>query len=85
MIHAAAIRLANGEIYQMKRPARHADVERHIVYGLKLSMVGAERGFITDAGQWLRRKPAGRHAVKCGQVAHDKINWNLGLFSEDVW
>jgi hypothetical protein len=52
---------------------------------LRFSAQNAESGFLDDAGRFLRRKAAAQHAWRAGQVTHEKINWNLGLFSEDLW
>lgn len=84
MIVAAAIRTPDGVVRSFAPPARHAKIEIQCMQA-GISMIGAEKGFLLHDGRWARRKPAAREAVKCGQVERDKINWNLGLFTEDLW
>lgn len=82
MIVAAAIKSGN-VIYQVPAPGRHIDVA--IARGKAGINAPGEHGFVDDSGCFLRRKPAALHALRCGQVKEEAINWNLGLYSEDLW
>jgi hypothetical protein len=66
---------------------RHVDLERFIKKHDSGLREDGERGFISSdkPGEFMTRMEAAHHAVACGQVAREKINWNLGLFSEDLW
>jgi type IV secretory pathway protease TraF len=83
MIVAAAIRTPT-RVHSIGKPKRHADIVS-VIRPSDPAVVDGERGFLDEQGRFLRRKAAAMHAVKCGQVKREAINWNLGLYSEDVW
>jgi hypothetical protein len=84
VIVAAALRMIDGTVRSLAPPARHVDIEI-VCRQAGINVLGADKGFVLDDARWARRKPAARHAVQCGQVDGEKINWNLGLFTEDLW
>jgi hypothetical protein len=86
MIAAAAIRLG-GQVHSLPQPARHVDIRVKLRSEGVLTTAGGvgEAGFLDEMGFFLLRSQAALHALKCGQVEREKINWNLGLFSEDLW
>jgi hypothetical protein len=85
MIETAAIYL-NGKVFTVPRPGRHCDVRALMARkSVDCGMSDGEPGFMDDAGRFLRRKAAATHAVKAGQVKREAVNWNLGLFTEDLW
>lgn len=80
-IAAAAIRMDDGTIYTLPPPARHHTIMQH--FGLKPTP--DQQGFITDRGEWARRKPALRIAQEAEQLTREPTAPFHGLFSEDVW
>lgn len=86
MIVAAAI-LLGGKVHSMPRPARHVDIRVKLRSEGVLTTLGGigEPGFIDEAGLFRLRRAAALHAERCGQVKAEAINWNLGLFTEDLW
>lgn len=88
VITHVAIRF-RGETYSLPPPYRHHDVIRLIVVTLEIAHVDVredDQGFLIDGEQYVRRKPALRHARECGQLKLDGIGEKIGkLFSEDVW
>jgi len=86
-IVAAAILWKDGVVYSLPAPARHADIVHMMVTekGIK-PPINREQGFLTESGDFVRRKPAARLARLAGQVKkEDQMNAHVGLFSEDVW
>lgn len=89
MIVGVAMRLSNGKVHAIRRPARHCHLfaEYNQRTGTRFKgwpsaqIRGGEQGFITDRGVFLSREDAAAHAFECGQIDHLKA----GLFSEDVW
>lgn len=77
----AAIRHPDGEVFSLKRPARHADVAaymRRLGVGSK-----GERGFVMSDGKFAGRQEAKKRALASGQVErHFK---RRGLHSEDLF
>jgi hypothetical protein len=88
VINAVAIRTAR-KIHGIGLAARwrHVDLENFVRKHDSDDLTHCERGFICRArpGEFLTRKQAAHIAVASGQVAAEKINWNLGLFTEDLW
>lgn len=84
MITGVAIRLRDGTVHSLPKPARHHQV-MHAVLGrnLELRRAGYVQGFVTDGGDFLDRYEARDHAVACRQVLAHRVG--LGLFSEDLW
>lgn len=84
-IIAAALFL-NGKAHSLPKPARHHDVIGHMSRdGVSVEDIsGAEQGFITSDGQFVRRKPALRIAQNAGQIIRSTAPAH-GLFSEDIW
>jgi hypothetical protein len=79
-IAAAAIRTDDGVVHTLPPPARHNTIMQH--FGVMATP--DQQGFITDAGQWVRRLPALRIAREAGQIINETAPAH-GLFSEDVW
>lgn len=83
-IVAAAVLLPNGLIVSVEKPGRHF----HVVH--RLSELGIEQrgdheqGFLTNLGEFVRRKPARRIAEQAGQLLKEARE-HSELFSEDVW
>jgi hypothetical protein len=91
MIVAAAIRIGK-LVCSVPRPGRHHDVIRACAKSGMPTPIGVmpgledEQGFIDHEGNFLSRKQAALHVVKCGQpLRSSHINHRLGLFSEDLW
>lgn len=84
-IDRAAIRLMDGRVFDLPRPARHGDVIGHIVSTTDLTHVsqGHTQGFVTDAGDFVDRYDGARIAHAAGQIAAPKESGVL--FSEDLW
>jgi hypothetical protein len=80
MIVAVAI-IHRDKTYSLPRPNRHHHVIRHIAGTTDVDHVDGEQGFLDDAGNFLNRAAAAKHAFACGQIKGEK----KGLFSEDVW
>lgn len=79
----AAIRDHDGTVYSVPRPGRH----HHVIHlmaskGLKTPITG-EQGFVTSDGEFVRRTPAGRIAIKAGQIK--ELKWPPQMYSEDLW
>lgn len=84
MIVSAAIS-HEGHVFSLPRPARHHDIIRLIHERTGQPVRGEEQGFLDDRGRFLRRKPAARVAVVCGQVKPEALLSSGMLFSEDLW
>lgn len=84
-IESAAI-LFNGHVYTLPPPARHWDVYNQLIrdHVKDGEMFGETQGFLTNTGRFVRREPAGRIAIKSGQITKLKFN-SKALFSEDLW
>jgi len=84
MIVAAAL-CKNGLIFTIPPPARHDTIIRSMIEA-RANPTDAEQGFLTQDGRFLRRAPALRHAIECGQLPEDvKLCGGLHLTSEDLW
>lgn len=94
MIVGVAVRLADGEVRSLPKPARHCHLfaeynETSRARGWDSPWAGwpseevrhGEQGFVDDEGRFLSRAEAAAHAFACGQIPAPR----LGLFSEDVW
>jgi hypothetical protein len=93
VIIGVAFRLPDGRLRVLPRPARHChysreynDEARKAGYfapweGWGGGLAGIEQGFVDDAGNFLNRKDAAKHAYECGQIPE----LALTLYSEDVW
>lgn len=84
-IETAAIKTDDGTVWTLPRPARHHDVIRHIRdSGVKLPVGGDRQGFVLSNGQFARRKPALRVAIRAGQILNGRVIGGI-LTSEDLW
>jgi hypothetical protein len=85
-IVAAAI-LKDGMTFTMPPPARHHTILHHMVGKLGMVQDGnTEQGFLTDTGDFVRRKPACMIAEHAGQLeGRTKTGPRDELFSEDLW
>jgi hypothetical protein len=80
MIKEAAIKL-NGIVYTGRR---HHEIIRELARrGFDIPILG-EQGFVTDTGEFLTRRQAGRLAIESGQVEELKFH-KYDLFSEDLY
>lgn len=96
MIAGVAIKLADGRVLSLPKPARHSNLHRE--YNEKSRAKGwdfpwegydiereewghGELGFVTDTGDFLSREEAAQHALECGQINAPRS----GIFSEDLW
>jgi hypothetical protein len=70
----------DGTVYTLPPPARHHTIMQHY----KLLPTADQQGFVTEKGDWVRRKPALRIAREAGQIIRETAPY-IGLFSEDVW
>lgn len=84
-IDCAAIRLAEGIVVTMPRPARHHTII-HVMTGLGFRQPHAdEQGFMLNDGRFAWRRPALNIARRAGQLIREPTAPAHGLFSEDVW
>jgi hypothetical protein len=84
----AAACLFEGKVYSAPPPARHDTVLRMISDELEAAgrsrvVRGEEQGFLTESGDFIRRKPAVHVAIEAGQITEPK--WGNLLYSEDLW
>lgn len=79
MIKQAAI-LKDGVIYEGRR---HSDIFRDTLPLGWLKGEGVVQGFVTEDGQFLNRRQAAQHAIRCGQI--EKLKWPPNLYSEDLY
>lgn len=95
MIVAVAIRLKDGRVLSLPRPARHCHfsaeynaVSRALEWDVPWEgwpwkvRRGCVQGFLDETGVFYNRKAALKYALACGQIASSKLNQ---LFSEDLW
>lgn len=52
--------------------------------GLRRPWIEISQGFITDKFEFLNRKKARKHAIDCGQVKEENLEFKE-LYSEDLW
>ncbi len=74
-------------IYTMPPPARHYNIVHlmHDKFGIRQDQ-RSEQGFMTDTGDFMRRKPAMMIAENAGQLLKPiPDNRTRDLFSEDLW
>lgn len=87
-IVAAAITY-EGEVYTLPPPMRHHDVMRFMADDFGIAEPGrGEQGFLTDQGEFVRRKPAFMIAEHAGQLIRKQgpgTYQGPELFSEDLW
>jgi hypothetical protein len=77
----------DGLIFSLPAPARHHDV-LHMMSRMGIVQDHTvTQGFLTDTGQFMRRKPALILAEEAGQLIRPKEGGYQGpeLFSEDLW
>ncbi len=83
-IKCAAIRY-DGMNYMLDPPKRHHDIIAFLDRnGLEDVAKKGEQGFMTDEGDFVRRRPALRIARKAGQIKQETAP-SHGLFSEDIF
>jgi len=83
-IVAAAVRLPDGLVCSLPRPARHFNVIRSLAsHGID-QQGNHEQGFLLSDGRFCRRTPARMVAEKAGQIL-PTAGQTKELFSEDVW
>lgn len=87
-IVAAAI-WKDGLTFTMEAPARHHDIAHAMAekFGIH-DNTGTEQGFLTNAGEFVRRKPALIIAERAGQLRRRQDPGSYQgpeLFSEDLW
>lgn len=85
---AAAAIMKGGQVYSLPPPARHHDVLRYMsTLGLRQEG-NDEQGFLTECGEFVRRKPAMMIAEHAGQLKRKQgpgTYQGPELFSEDLW
>jgi hypothetical protein len=97
MITGVAVRLVDGTVLALSRPARHWNLSlehnnAHREDGMDVPWVGwshalmddNEQGFVDETGAFLTREEAAKHAIACGQITDTKFQPDK-LFSEDLW
>jgi ABC-type sugar transport system substrate-binding protein len=82
VIVSAAVRLKNGLILSLPRPARHHDIIQQAAEA-GITDVLTDQGFLTSDGEYVGRKKAKEIATEAGQKF--LIHWGHQLFSEDLW
>jgi hypothetical protein len=87
-IVSAAV-LLEGTVYFMDPPARHYNIIQSMTQFLGRSQdYRWEQGFLTDTGDFVRRKPALMIAENAGQLKRKQgpgTYQGPELFSEDLW
>lgn len=78
-ITTCAIRMPNGCIVSMERPARH-----HHILNAHGGLADGEQGFLTDEGRFVDRVDARFIAEKSRQIVREVGNI-YELFSENLW
>lgn len=80
-----ALKLQNGRVFKLPKPARHGDV---ISYMATMSNRGAialaTQGFVTAGGEFLNRREAMAVASINGQLKKGQEG-KPELYSEDLW
>ncbi len=81
--HVAIIYNRNGKLYSLPKPNRH----HHIIHQIHLDTgdtdIYGTQGFLDDAGNFLSRADALKHAQACNQLIRpSKDGW---LYSENLW
>lgn len=84
---SAAVRLCNGLIISLPRPARHHNIVHAlhnvgVVQGVYHDLDG--QGFVLSDGSFATREEARQVAKDAGQLLKSAIR-SADLFSEDVW
>lgn len=97
MIVKAAIKDADGNIWDVPQPGRHANVffPNSVVRQGDKNIV---QGFVDEAGKFYNRNEAAEHAVECGQQFYcsspvdsakrfksESPDLPFALVSEDLW
>jgi hypothetical protein len=81
---AAAILDPEGKPVSLPPPARHGHIIRYMAEELHhKTPISGEQGFMLSDGRFARRKPAGRIAIKAGQIR--ELSHPSLLYSEDLW
>ena len=81
----AAIRDRNGGIHSVPPPGRHRDVIKLMrEHGVEGHISQESQGFLLSNGQFCRRGPAARIALRAGQLKNGKQIASV-LTSEDLW
>lgn len=92
-IKCAALRMKEGNLFSLDRPARHHDIFRMMRTTHVPLPNESEQGFLTDTGRFVDRFEARKIAEAAGQLIASVID-DKGrayqrphdqLFSEDVW
>jgi hypothetical protein len=96
MITGVAVRLDDGTVLALSRPARHWNLSKphndaNRAEGWDVPWEGwdgrvlaHEQGFVDETGAFLTREEAAKHAIACGQITDTKFQPDK-LFSEDLW
>jgi hypothetical protein len=85
IITHAAIRY-NYHVYSLAKPARHADIIRHIKQINKVGIDGADiKGFLTNEMKFVNRTQAFAIAKEAGQLLNPLACKSELLFTEDMW
>lgn len=86
---AAAAIMKRGMIFTLPPPARHHTILAVLNEEFDILQDGStEQGFITDHGEFVRRKPALMIAQHAGQLKRSQEPGSYQgpeLFSEDLW
>ena len=88
-IKAAAIKLEDGEVVSLSRPARHSDIIsfcRDREYN-RISVSGAVQGFITEEDVFVNRNEAYIIAKENNQILESEMYSSrpVLLYTEDLW
>lgn len=75
-----AVRISNGCIVTMGRPARH-----HHILNTHGDLAGEEQGFLTNEGYFVDREEAFTIARDAGQIVRRCGGDDDSLFSENLW
>ena len=85
MIVGVAIKhRTTGEVFSLRRPARHDTVIGTLVEDHKREHAEGIQGFVTHDGEFLNRSEALRHVKECEQPTKGPLCGDI-LFSEDLW
>lgn len=85
MLISSAIKFekdGNEIIVMGKRHVNCLETAYHL--GLKQPYVQIAQGFMTDKFEFLNRQQGRTHAINCGQVKEENLEYT-DLYSEDLW
>ena len=81
-IATAAVKLSNGLIVSLPRPARHHDIINALA---RINVICLEQGFLTDEGRFVTRSEGWVIAQDAGQIVYECGGVSGELYSDNLW